>query len=377
MSKCYICDAELIPENRTDEHIILNACGGKLKSSNLVCRTCNSDFGTIIDSELADQLNVMGNLLDIDRDRGEPQPVKAKGRKTGEEYKLKSGGVPEKSKPTIVQETSSDGTHIKIVARSFQELKQMLLGLQRKYPTLNIIELMEKAKIKKEYVSEMLEFETTVGGMNVFRSICKSAVNFFIYKNGSAHFIQHLIPFLKGSEEQDCVWFYYPEHQPYIPKQDEVSHLLYLIGIPAESLLFCYIELFNTYSFLVLLSDKYDGPAIKEHYAYDLMIKQEIAPHVELVLNKVQLFEVFQKKDTKPYQKYKIRIERLLDIALKRQNQEHINEITNKAIENSLAKYPDGTVITQEMVDELINEMESRIKPYIEHKLGEQKDDEL
>lgn len=70
---CYVCDVELIKENETEEHIILNAIGGKLKSKKLICKVCNSNFGGRIDDSLAKQLNPIANLLNIKRERGKPQ----------------------------------------------------------------------------------------------------------------------------------------------------------------------------------------------------------------------------------------------------------------------------------------------------------------
>jgi len=74
--KCYVCEVEITSENETEEHILLNAIGGKLKSKKLICKSCNSEFGSEIDDTLARQLNPIANLLDIKRDRGNPQNVK-------------------------------------------------------------------------------------------------------------------------------------------------------------------------------------------------------------------------------------------------------------------------------------------------------------
>ena len=62
---CYACGKEITPSNRSDEHIIPNAIGGRLKSKSLLCKQCNSDFGDSIDSELSRQLNHIGNMLNI------------------------------------------------------------------------------------------------------------------------------------------------------------------------------------------------------------------------------------------------------------------------------------------------------------------------
>lgn len=41
----------------SEEHIIPNAIGGKLKSKELICKKCNSKLGHSMDKELAEQLD--------------------------------------------------------------------------------------------------------------------------------------------------------------------------------------------------------------------------------------------------------------------------------------------------------------------------------
>ncbi|MBA9077080.1 HNH endonuclease [Rufibacter quisquiliarum] len=73
--KCYVCSIEITSETETEEHIIINAAGGRLKSKDLICKDCNSTFGGKIDSLLADQLNNLSNMLMVKRHRGNPQPI--------------------------------------------------------------------------------------------------------------------------------------------------------------------------------------------------------------------------------------------------------------------------------------------------------------
>lgn len=78
MYTCYVCDDILNSENETVEHIVLNAIGGKLKSRRLICRDCNSKFGSKIDTELAKQLSSFCTLLNIQRESGTPVYCKIK-----------------------------------------------------------------------------------------------------------------------------------------------------------------------------------------------------------------------------------------------------------------------------------------------------------
>lgn len=67
---CYNCGTTLNQKNRSAEHIIPNAIGGKKKAYNLLCSACNKHYGQTIDQVLANQLGPFGYLLNIPLDRG-------------------------------------------------------------------------------------------------------------------------------------------------------------------------------------------------------------------------------------------------------------------------------------------------------------------
>jgi hypothetical protein len=85
MSTCYLCKNEITEQNITIEHIILNSMGGRLKSSNLICKECNSKFGDSFDAKLSKQFEFFANILDIKRERGKVQDVIMIRESTGEE----------------------------------------------------------------------------------------------------------------------------------------------------------------------------------------------------------------------------------------------------------------------------------------------------
>jgi len=74
MSNCYICYSVLNKRTSSKEHIISNACGGRLKSFRLLCRACNEKMGAGFDAELAKQTSHVVALLDIKRDRKRTHP---------------------------------------------------------------------------------------------------------------------------------------------------------------------------------------------------------------------------------------------------------------------------------------------------------------
>jgi len=361
---CYVCDIEITDENETDEHIIINAIGGRLKSKKLICKKCNSDFGEKIDSLLAKQLNNLSNMLMVKRHRGEAQPIIGKNQTTGEKYILDVGGKPRLYKPTIEKTVTGNKTEFSITARSEKELKDILKGIAKKNPHFNVDEAMKSAKWKTEEFDEPLHFQNTIGGTDVFRAICKSATNFFIYKNGSPEYIKDLIPYIKGEEEKDIVWMHYQDDL-YDLDKDECFHIIHLIGKPSERILYCYIEYFSTQKYIVLLNNNYDGEKIKETYFFDLTKIEPIERTLNMDFDRTTLLDLLENKDAKPFEKVKKSFDHSIRLGLKKQDDLQRGNILERAIQNSLGKYPDGVLITEEMMKETVDEIVKDMMPYL------------
>lgn len=242
---CYVCTERITDGNKTEEHILLNSIGGRLKSNYIICKQCNSEFGEDIDSDLSNQLNFIANMLNLKRERGEPQRVSGKSV-NGEDIWMEPGGKPSMKKPII--KLDEKGKKLTVVAPRMKGLKKQLEGLRRKYPTINMDEL-GKAEVKREYLSERYHFDQVFGGEKTFRSICKKAVNFYMHYGGKKETISHLIDYIKNGSESDSkvAAFYYPEQQQeVIPKNDgEILHSIILKGSSDNRILYCYVELFN------------------------------------------------------------------------------------------------------------------------------------
>jgi len=362
--ECYVCDIKITDENETDEHIIINAAGGRLKSKKLICSKCNSDFGENIDSILAKQLNILSNMLMVKRHRGEPQPIVGEKQSTGEKYKLEVGGKPKLTKPTIDKTVDGNKTNISITARSEKELRKILTGLAKKNPNFDVEEAMKSAQWREEHFDEALCFQNVIGGNEVFRAICKCATNFFIYNKGEASQINHLIPYIKGEEDKEVVWMHYQDDL-YELNPDESSHILHLVGNREQRILYCYVDYFNTYKYLVLLNDNYNGLDIKRTYFFDLINVTPIEREVTLEYDKTTLLNFFTNKDVEPFKKVKESFDHSIALGLKRQDEQQRGKLLERAIQNSLGKYPDGVPITKEMIKETVDEIMKNITPHL------------
>lgn len=363
MVECYICDMKISQQNKSKEHIFLNSIGGKLCSYNLICQTCNSNFGNNIDAELSEQLNYLANLLNISRDRGKPRDIVSTEMTTERKIIIQPGGKPMLARPSVQKEETGNKIKFSITARNKKEFRGILKSLKRKYPHFDI----ENANaIEHEELPEHpLLIKTSIGGSNSFRSICKTAINFYILNNRNKEYIKHLIPYIKNEMSLDAAYFYYPDNDIIFSRNDhEILHSIIIIGNKKSKVLYAYIEFFNTYKFVVLMSENYLEGDMTLSYFYDVISRKEIDKEFNLNISKDRLSSIV--KDKALYMKeIKKSFEKVMQIVGKVQMDNLIKKIAENAIENSLKNYPNESVITQQMISELASEVASGFIPLI------------
>ena len=360
MSTCYICNCEISPDNIYKEHIILNSIGGRLKSSSLICNKCAPHFDGI-DAALGKQLNTIGLVLDIKRDRYKNPYTKVEIVNTGEEVSLISGGKIVPIKPTIDVRYDGDNVYLSVSTRDKNQMRKALNGLKRNHPWIDVQELMSNAIKRQEFIDSPIKYQLTFGGNEAFRAICKMATSFYIYKGGERNHISHLIPYIRDGYLNNTVWHYYPENiTNYNSENIEVLHTLFVVGNPSDKILYAYIELFSTFKFLVLLSDRYTGKEYQEFYSFDVIGQKTIDKSIDINLSRDEVLKVIQLRENNLPQ-----IQNSLSCLFKVINDKQIYESLSKqvenTVENSFKDIPQDTVFTKEMASELAIECTDKI----------------
>ena len=169
----------------------------------------------------------------------------------------------------------------------------VLKGLKKKYPNLDVEKAINTAQDKQFYVNDSFQIASYIGGKEEFKSIAKTAINFFIYNNGDRKYIKHLLPYLEGKSESDIVWTHYPEKEVYIPETDEVTHILKIVGDSKEKILYAYVELFNVHNFIVKLNLDYMGNDLKEDYVFNVHTFEVKSNKTNLKLTRNELINLF------------------------------------------------------------------------------------
>jgi len=274
--KCYISGEILTPENSNDEHIIQDFLGGKLKSKALMTSDWNDEFGKTIDKSLSKSI-VLDEILGIPSGSGKAKK-KFKGKDNeNKRYDIKPGkfqGTEEPTKPKIIKD--KDGNELLCVAGDKSRNTQFIESEKKKNPSLTEAEIAKRVRIEERNEKREVYHENYLGpisGINPIRAIAKIAANYYVFMTKDIEWVQPLVPLIRDSfiDRNRVTNFYDFSLKDLAVSKHEVSHILYLEGNPKEGLLFCYLELFNTYCFMVLINEYYTGECIRHYYKNDLI----------------------------------------------------------------------------------------------------------
>ncbi|ENC6656139.1 HNH endonuclease [Aeromonas hydrophila] len=364
MPTCYICDTLLSEENITEEHIILNACGGKLKSKNLICRKCNSSLGETFDAELAEQLSFFSNAFNVKRHRNPAPTITATQTSTGIKYDILPGGHPVLKSPIRNITKNDEILTLDIQAKDEKQLKQVLSGLKRTYPQINIDNFMSDATWQKRYLDSSVRVSTSIGGNGVFRSVCKAAINYYIFSGGSRVFIMHLLPYIKGIMDLECVFNYPSDIVESVLESNSASHIIHLQGCPKKKTLYCYIEYFNALNFMIVLNAGYTGKKISHTYHYDVANGKTREVKIPWLFDEVIFENDGYSLNDANIEKIKRRFCRTAAISRKIQQDRHIDNLIESGVMEILSTYPEGTILTPEIINNLSDSVVRKLMPY-------------
>ncbi len=255
VKRCVICGKPLMGGDSSSEHIIPNAIGGILKDSGIYCKTCNSKFGSEQDKEFTSMFALFMDQLDIRKER----------ETKGTSY---SG---------IMFDTKGNQYHVKWKDNHTVEIKRQ----DGKYVGRN---LPKDIKILNTVYYYNFNNESFKSGLS------KIAFNYAVhcgidtanmerlFDNKNKKFVDNplIIPFVPMTPFDAIMESYEP---------DMLFHALRLFN--TESFLFAYIELFSTFQFYVLISERcsknidesYSNYIEKKKKENDTDLLKELTPH--------------------------------------------------------------------------------------------------
>lgn len=133
--KCTLCDCEITPKTNSNEHIIPQAIGGRLKVKGFICELCNNKKGDSWDASLAAQLNIFNLFVGTTREKGgaPSQRVEIIGRG---EHILRADGNCDIPNPVYTVTERDSISQLSIQARNHKQLKQQLDRAKKQFPNV-------------------------------------------------------------------------------------------------------------------------------------------------------------------------------------------------------------------------------------------------
>lgn len=365
---CYLCDQPLNAANKSIEHVIPNAIGGRIKSGDLLCNGCNSLLGEKFDAILCNQFITIANLLDVSREKGQTPKIRNL-QSNNEQYNLHRGRHIELSNPVVT--VSQEENQVHVVARNEKELQTILKGLKKKYPNLDLTNLEEKITRTRERLKEPLTGNFSIGGQAFLKSILKILINFYLLKKGDRGLVRLAIYQLKSQEklDKDYVRYYSADNDS---ESDKIYHTIIVKGTARDKCLFGMIDLFSSFSFLVTLNSNYEGGDFEYKYRWDVCAAKEVACPVELSYPKGYQ-DSYSCLNEQLIEQVTNRLNRLVAIADERQFELMVAEIANDAIVEIFGSKQNRIPVTKELLENYFQKVAVDVAQLISY-VGKQHD---
>jgi hypothetical protein len=286
---CYYCG---LPSGSI-EHIIPDSLGGsKLTSRDLLCQNCNHKLGAEIDKPISDAIGFLADLLLAKKSRNNPNKKLQGITSEGLELLQGAGGRPSYKiilpTPNNAFITLEELSEEEVIDKSNKKIEQ----LKHKNPSI-------KELIKGEIAWSTISNQQIYFGpilrngkryipsdhVALYKGTAKIILEYCLYSQINLSELDYLTYYLKENKIIcEFIKPFYPEIAPYNPSEEmEVSHILHLSGSNEEFTLVGYVELFNSFKYIMLLSRTYRGPTFNVSYGINIITGRQFKPQLNLL----------------------------------------------------------------------------------------------
>lgn len=290
---CLCCYAVISALNDSEEHVLTNAVGGRLKVRGLVCRACNDRTGHSWDAELADQLHSLALLIGVDRERGET-PAMTVTTTSGEQLRATANGGTSISKPAFTVEETEAGLNLHITARSLTEARRMVRQAHAKYPGFDINATLAKLRMQWSEPQGLIQYRFQIGGAGASRSIVKSAAVYAVHRGLSREAVAPAIAFLRDPYQEPAPLGWYQDADVLVGRSEGVP--VNCVGVhanPETGLVLGYVEFFGIHRAVVELGRDYRGEDLRSVYGFDPRSATPLDLAIEMPFDADELRAIF------------------------------------------------------------------------------------
>jgi len=281
MSSCYLCGQNIDEGNRHEEHIIQNAIGGKLKSKDILCIKCGEKCGKNIDKPFTDIFSVIVERMNTRKDRNTKGNIISGDYIVSEQEKFEISFKDFKVSPKTPFYKYDKASKIAYLYSNKKTAKHFQKKVENEIGKENISDY----KIIDD-LTGLIHYPFMLENDKLFLGLAKIATGFAIYKGisrndlprtfnitgKSIQYTKNIVAYFPLGDLERILEITkieiddnYPSHVLILFTED-YTHL-YGDGIELKKrYLVCYIELFSTFQFYVILNDDYKGSKVHKHY---------------------------------------------------------------------------------------------------------------
>ncbi|KTT30082.1 hypothetical protein SB18R_02810 [Pseudomonas oryzihabitans] len=357
---CYLCNDPLTQKNNSGEHIIPNSIGGIREVKGFICRECNGKAGETWDSDLSKQLNQLALFFRVVRDRGENKSEVIE-TTSGEKLIYNKGSLKFYSPERNIEE-KDDGVHINIKANDMKQARQILTGLKRTYPSLDVEELLSTAKPESIYPEGYMHLKLRFGGLEVGKSFVKTALALLSANGINPRICERANDFLLTNGEPCFGYYYYQD--PLIDRPTNVPiHCICVKGNKTKRTIQAYLEYFGILRVVMSLSAEYEGEDFAVSYAIDPTKGIECPIDFDFSLDEVDIRRVYN-YEFMDHQMVQDCFHAVVPNELQRQEDQHLTDVIEAASKEVQARFSGKSDFS---TDEFVDAYMEKLLPYIEH----------
>ncbi|MDY6511736.1 HNH endonuclease [Acinetobacter faecalis] len=287
MNNCALCNDPIIETNQTEEHVIPQAIGGRLKIKNFICRTCNSKYGHSWDNVLADQLAFFSTSLNIIREKKTPSYLVTD--IDNKQYLKHPKGDFFLVRPVTNIESNADGSlNINIQAPNQKVAKQILEKVSKEYNLSNENQILMLKSLANRIspMDKVIKGEINFGGEESGRSLVKTALALAFTIDIDLDQCDLAKEYLLNGGIA-CFGYFYSPNKDFVKNRnkDIPFHCVYIKADSQLGRIFGYIEYFGAFRVVLSLATDYRGETKEAIYCIDPTSKQIIDLKIDLDLS--------------------------------------------------------------------------------------------
>ena len=363
---CALCGTSLTDENTSREHIFPNALGSRKTVRNFICVKCNSRTGSDWDNELVRQLRPLCTMLNVNRARGRNRQFVVE---TLSDRKLvvNPDGSMTIAEPVFEKRERGGRIEVKMRARTMREMRRMVSGLKKKFPQVDVEEVMKRAEQTQEYSREPYAVSLKVGGLLAGRSIVKSCLA-MVYDAGLSIGDCKEAKLYLLDEGGPCFGFYNERDLVKNRPENTFFHCVHVCGDSERGQLLAYVEYFGWLRFVACLSRNYGGIEFSRCYAVDPVSGKELDLDVELALDAADVAEIFKQRKVDFGE-----TRRDLDVLVGAWREMDLGRARAHAIDDALKSaceecgIEEGDIVSDEQAAAFARAVSRRLEPFLVH----------